>query len=154
MEPSKSQLPIKHLACNFAVRFAASELSFNDLTHRSYGAGEVAPRWSRPPTKDRCREGGAEEGSTGDADSPEGEDGSPPSQASPWSWSSTWVEGEGGMDGKTDEPIAQLATRISKELHRRLKLHCVTHDTSVMEFVTAAIEEKLGWKPRPKKGTA
>src|SRR5213592_2575806 len=41
---------------------------------------------------------------------------------------------------KTDEPIAQLATRIPKELHRRLKLHCVTHDTSVMDFVTQAIE--------------
>ncbi len=55
---------------------------------------------------------------------------------------------------KTDEPIAQLATRIPKELHRRLKLHCVTHDTSVMDFVTQAIEEKLGRKARPKKGTA
>ena len=53
-----------------------------------------------------------------------------------------------------DEPIAQLATRIPKELHRRLKLHCVTHDTSVMDFVTQAIEEKLGRKARPKKGTA
>jgi len=29
---------------------------------------------------------------------------------------------------KADEPIAQLATRIPKELHRRLKLHCVTQD--------------------------
>jgi len=55
---------------------------------------------------------------------------------------------------KTDEPIAQLATRIPKDLHRRLKLHCVTHDTSVMDFVTQAIEEKLGRKARPKKGTA
>jgi len=55
---------------------------------------------------------------------------------------------------KTDEPIAQLATRIPKELHRRLKLHCVTHDTSVMDFVPQAIEEKLGRKARPKKGTA
>ena len=55
---------------------------------------------------------------------------------------------------KTDEPIAQLATRIPKDLHRRLKLHYVTHDTSVMDFVTQAIEEKLGRKARPKKGTA
>ena len=55
---------------------------------------------------------------------------------------------------KTDEPIAQLATRIPKDLHRRLKLHCVTHDTSVMDFMTQAIEEKLGRKARPKKGTA
>jgi len=36
---------------------------------------------------------------------------------------------------KTEEPLTQLATRIPKELHRRLKLHCVTNDTSVMEFV-------------------
>ena len=54
---------------------------------------------------------------------------------------------------KTDEPWTQLATRIPKELHRRLKLHCVTNDTSVMEFVVEAIEEKLGRKTRPKKGT-
>jgi len=36
-----------------------------------------------------------------------------------------------------------LATRIPKELHRRLKLHCVTHDIAVMEFVVEAIEEEL-----------
>ena len=49
---------------------------------------------------------------------------------------------------KTEEPLTQLATRIPKELHRRLKLHCVTNDTSVMEFVVEAIEEKLGRKGR------
>ena len=38
----------------------------------------------------------------------------------------------------------QLATRIPKELHRRLKLHCVTADMAVMDFVAQAIEEKLG----------
>ena len=54
---------------------------------------------------------------------------------------------------KTDEPWTQLATRIPKELHRRLKLHCVTNDTSVMEFVVEAIEKKLGRKTRSKKGT-
>ncbi len=48
---------------------------------------------------------------------------------------------------KTDEPIAQLATRIPKELHRRLKLHCVTLEIAVMEFVVEAIEGKLGRKP-------
>ena len=52
------------------------------------------------------------------------------------------------------EAWTQLATRIPKELHRRLKLHCVTHDTSVMDFVVEAIEEKLGRKTRPKKGTS
>ena len=42
------------------------------------------------------------------------------------------------------EAWTQLATRIPKELHRRLKLHCVTHDTSVMDFVVEALKEKLG----------
>jgi predicted HicB family RNase H-like nuclease len=55
---------------------------------------------------------------------------------------------------KADEPWTQLATRIPKELHRRLKLHCVTREVSVMDFVVGAIEEKLGRKTRPKKGTA
>ena len=54
---------------------------------------------------------------------------------------------------KTDEPIAQLATRIPKELHRRLKLHCVTHEIAVQDFVTQSIEEKLGRKTARKKGT-
>jgi hypothetical protein len=30
-----------------------------------------------------------------------------------------------------------------KDLHRDLKLHCVSAETSVMEFVTKAIEERL-----------
>jgi len=41
---------------------------------------------------------------------------------------------------KTDEVWTQLATRIPKELHRRL--------------VVEAIEEKLGRKAKPRKGTA
>src|SRR5438876_8084757 len=44
---------------------------------------------------------------------------------------------------KHDEPIAQLATRIPKELHRRLKLHCVTNDIAVMEFVVEALERRV-----------
>ncbi len=52
---------------------------------------------------------------------------------------------------KAEEVWTQLATRIPKELHRRLKLHCVKTDTSVMDFVVAAIEEQLGRKARPKK---
>ena len=54
----------------------------------------------------------------------------------------------------TEEVLTQLATRIPKELHRRLKLYCVTHDIMLQHFVTEAIEEKLGRKTRPKKGTA
>jgi predicted HicB family RNase H-like nuclease len=45
---------------------------------------------------------------------------------------------------KRDEAWTQLATRVPKELHRRLRLHSVTNDTSVMDFVVAAIAEKLG----------
>ena len=37
----------------------------------------------------------------------------------------------------------QLATRIPKALHRELKLHCVTAETSVMDFVVKALQEKL-----------
>ena len=48
----------------------------------------------------------------------------------------------------------QLATRIPKELYRRLKLYCVTHDMALMHFVTEAIEEKLGRKAGSKKGPA
>ncbi len=55
---------------------------------------------------------------------------------------------------KADEPWTQLATRIPKELHRRLKLHCVTNEIAVQDFVVEAIEEKLGRKARPKKGPA
>ena len=42
------------------------------------------------------------------------------------------------------EVWVQLATRIPKELHRTLKLHVVTRDMSVMDFVVRALEEKLG----------
>ena len=57
------------------------------------------------------------------------------------------------MPKRDDEPWVQLATRIPKELHRRLKLHCVTNDIAVMEFVVEALEEKLG-RTRAKKGPA
>jgi len=50
-----------------------------------------------------------------------------------------------------EEPWTQLATRIPKELHRRLRLYCVTHDIVLMRFVAAAIEEKLGRKRGSKK---
>ena len=49
------------------------------------------------------------------------------------------------------EAWTQLATRIPKELHRRLKLYCVTHEIDVQDFVTQAIEEKLGRKRAPRK---
>jgi len=34
-----------------------------------------------------------------------------------------------------DELRIQLSTRVPKELHRRLRLHCVQTDTAVMDFV-------------------
>jgi predicted HicB family RNase H-like nuclease len=52
---------------------------------------------------------------------------------------------------KAEEPWTQLATRIPKELHRRLRVHCVTHEIAVQDFVAAAIQEKLGRKPRQPK---
>jgi len=42
------------------------------------------------------------------------------------------------------EPWVQLATRIPVSLRRKMKLHCITAETSMVEFVVAAIEEKLG----------
>ena len=43
------------------------------------------------------------------------------------------------MAHEITEPWTQLATRIPKELHRRLKLHCVTHEIALQCFVTEAI---------------
>ena len=54
---------------------------------------------------------------------------------------------------KAEEPWTQLSTRIPKDLHRRLRLHCVTRDIVLMHFVVAAIEEKLGRKRGSKKRT-
>jgi predicted HicB family RNase H-like nuclease len=44
---------------------------------------------------------------------------------------------------KEDDVLIQLATRIPKGLHRDIKLFCVHTGISVMEFVAAALEEKL-----------
>lgn len=41
------------------------------------------------------------------------------------------------------QPWVQLATRISKTLHRDMKLLCVRTETSVMAFVVGAIQDKL-----------
>jgi predicted HicB family RNase H-like nuclease len=39
--------------------------------------------------------------------------------------------------------MGQLATRVPKALHRRLKVYCVETETSVMDFVVQALIEKL-----------
>jgi predicted HicB family RNase H-like nuclease len=44
---------------------------------------------------------------------------------------------------KEDDVLIQLATRIPKALHREIKLYCVENGISVMEFVAAALEDKL-----------
>ena len=41
-----------------------------------------------------------------------------------------------------------IGNRIPKSLHRELKLHCVHADTSVMDFVVAALKEKLATQGR------
>jgi len=38
------------------------------------------------------------------------------------------------MARESTETWVQLATRIPKSLHRELKLHCVTADTSMMDW--------------------
>lgn len=47
------------------------------------------------------------------------------------------------MAAKEDDVLIQLATRIPKALHREIKLHCVSSGMSVMDFVAAALEDKL-----------
>ena len=44
---------------------------------------------------------------------------------------------------QSEEAWVQLATRIPKDLHRHLKLHCVKAETSLMEFVVSALKERL-----------
>ena len=58
------------------------------------------------------------------------------------------------MADRWAEEWSQLATRIPKELHRRLKLHCVESDIALMDFVVAAIREKLGAKPTSARSAA
>jgi hypothetical protein len=50
------------------------------------------------------------------------------------------------MEHSEDEPWVQLATRVPKALHQKLRLHCVTTETSLMNFVTMALREKLTGK--------
>jgi predicted HicB family RNase H-like nuclease len=47
------------------------------------------------------------------------------------------------MAGSEAVVQVQLTTRIPKALHHQLRLHCVTTDTSLMDFVVQAIAEKL-----------
>jgi hypothetical protein len=53
------------------------------------------------------------------------------------------------------EVRVSLATRLPKSLHRKVRLHCLKSDTTMMEFLVAALREKLakashGERPRGK----
>jgi CheY-like chemotaxis protein len=60
----------------------------------------------------------------------------------------------GWFMAKEDDVLIQLATRIPKGLHREIKLYCVHSGISVMEFVAAALEEKLRKAGKPARRTA
>lgn len=58
------------------------------------------------------------------------------------------------MGTTTEEgPWVQLATRIPKDLHRQLKLHCVQREESIMDFMVEAIRDRLAKNGRgPRRG--
>ena len=57
---------------------------------------------------------------------------------------SYWGHGNGFLCAcSTLRSRSRPQSRIPKDLHRELKLHCVTSDTSVMKFVVEALENKL-----------
>ncbi len=47
------------------------------------------------------------------------------------------------MVADADDNRIQLATRIPARLHRAIRLHCVGDGTTVMEFVTAGLKDRL-----------
>jgi len=54
----------------------------------------------------------------------------------------------------TQDASVQLATRVPKNLHRALRLHCVRAGMSLMEFVVQALEEKLAREARQNRRRA
>ena len=58
------------------------------------------------------------------------------------------------MAQRQDEPWSQLATRIPKTLHRELRLHCVQADVKLMDFVVAALREKLATRKPPPRASS
>jgi predicted HicB family RNase H-like nuclease len=52
------------------------------------------------------------------------------------------------MAEREDVIWMQLATRIPKSLHQRLRVHCVEEETSLMAFVAQAIRERLAQPSR------
>src|SRR5262245_55194565 len=58
------------------------------------------------------------------------EERAPPSQASAWSWPAAGIEGQGGIDGEGRRTLDAVGDPVPEELHRRLRLYCVTHEIS------------------------
>jgi hypothetical protein len=44
---------------------------------------------------------------------------------------------------------AYLATRVPRQLHHRIRIYCVERESSIGEFVVAALREKLRGRARP-----
>ena len=47
--------------------------------------------------------------------------------------------------------MVQLATRVPQRVRFAMKLHCVSTDTSMMDFVVQAIAEKLARDAAPQR---
>jgi hypothetical protein len=45
-------------------------------------------------------------------------------------------------EGPGDQQV-QLGTRMPRTLHRRLKLYCITKETTLQDFLNAAVEQTL-----------
>ena len=43
----------------------------------------------------------------------------------------------------TEIVYAQLATRVPRALHRRMRVHCVVSGATIQSFVESALEHKL-----------
>ena len=58
------------------------------------------------------------------------------------------------MNGnRLDEDRVQWATRIPRDLHRQLKVHCVRSNVSVMDFVSKALKEGLARRRPSQRST-
>ena len=44
---------------------------------------------------------------------------------------------------KPDLETKMLNTRVPKDLIKKVKMYCVEHETTVQEFITQTLEEKL-----------
>ena len=44
---------------------------------------------------------------------------------------------------KPDVETKMLNTRVPKDLIKKVKMYCVEHETTVQEFITRTLEEKL-----------